>query len=173
MQRFTNTFSIKFYCRASRVASDGTSPIELAINLQGERFRSKRPSSWRALFVVSAKSGYTPIPTRSVELLPGPSCGVSGSALIIKKLRDFYVFKTRHNSLLTLVQSTHFRSHFLYRPEKSLPKKVKKNGSKKLPGDAASPSKDAARILLRSSRGEPVETIRVQYCEDKDTRDGV
>ena len=43
MQRFTNTFSIKFYCRASRVASDGTSPIELAINLQGERFISHLP----------------------------------------------------------------------------------------------------------------------------------
>ena len=40
MQRFTNTFSIRFYCRASRVGSDGTFPIELAINLQGERFIS-------------------------------------------------------------------------------------------------------------------------------------
>ena len=43
MQRFTNTFSIKFYCRASRVAADGTAPVELAINLQGERFISHLP----------------------------------------------------------------------------------------------------------------------------------
>lgn len=43
MQRFTNTFSIRFYCRPSRVCADGTSPIELAINLQGERFISHLP----------------------------------------------------------------------------------------------------------------------------------
>ena len=43
MKRFTNTFSIKFYCRPSRVGADGTSPIELAINLQGERFISYLP----------------------------------------------------------------------------------------------------------------------------------
>ena len=40
MQRFTNTFSIRFYCRTSRVGADGTAPVELAINLQGERFIS-------------------------------------------------------------------------------------------------------------------------------------
>ena len=43
MQRFTNTFSIRFYCRPSRVGVDGTSPIELAINLQGERIISYLP----------------------------------------------------------------------------------------------------------------------------------
>ena len=61
----------------------------------------------------------------------------------------------------------------MYRPKKSLPKKVKFYGIKELPGDAASPRKDAARILLRCSRGELVETVRIQYREDKDPRDGV
>ena len=38
----------------------------------------------------------------------------------------------------------------LYRPKKSLPKKVKFYGIKELPGEAASPRKDAARRLLRA-----------------------
>ena len=42
-------------------------------------------------------------------------------------------------------------------------KKVKKNGSKKLPGDAASPSKDAAQMLREYFSGVPVESLSKRY----------
>ena len=38
MKHFTNTFSIGFYCRPSRTSSKGGCPIQMGINLQGERY---------------------------------------------------------------------------------------------------------------------------------------
>ena len=38
MKRFTDTFSVGFYCRPSKKTAKGTSPIQMSINLQGERF---------------------------------------------------------------------------------------------------------------------------------------
>ena len=38
MSRFTDTFSVGFYCRPSRKTQKGGSPIQMGINLQGERF---------------------------------------------------------------------------------------------------------------------------------------
>lgn len=38
MKRFTDTFSVGFYCRPSKKTAKGTSPIQMGINLQGERF---------------------------------------------------------------------------------------------------------------------------------------
>ena len=38
MNRFTDTFSVGFYCRPSRKSPKGGSPIQMSINLQGERF---------------------------------------------------------------------------------------------------------------------------------------
>ena len=51
---------------------------------------------------------------QSADLLSGPNCSVSGYALVINKLSDYYTFKTRHNSLATLVQPTRSRSHLLW-----------------------------------------------------------
>ena len=38
MNHFTDTFSVGFYCRPSRKSPKGGSPIQMSINLQGERF---------------------------------------------------------------------------------------------------------------------------------------
>ena len=38
MKRFTDTFSVGFYCQPSRKSPKGGSPIQMSINLQGERF---------------------------------------------------------------------------------------------------------------------------------------
>ena len=38
MDHFTNTFSVGFYCRPSRKSPKGGSPVQMGINLQGERF---------------------------------------------------------------------------------------------------------------------------------------
>lgn len=38
MQRFTSTLSVNFYCRESKKGKDGLSPVEMAINVNGERF---------------------------------------------------------------------------------------------------------------------------------------
>lgn len=38
MKRFTDTFSVGFYCQPSRKSSKGGSPVQMGINLQGERF---------------------------------------------------------------------------------------------------------------------------------------
>ena len=38
MKHFTNTFSIGFYCRPSRKSLKGGCPIQMGINLQGERY---------------------------------------------------------------------------------------------------------------------------------------
>ena len=38
MSRFTDTFSVGFYCRPSRKSPKGGCPIQMSINLQGERF---------------------------------------------------------------------------------------------------------------------------------------
>lgn len=38
MSYFTDTFSVGFYCRASRKSSKGGCPIQMSINLQGERY---------------------------------------------------------------------------------------------------------------------------------------
>lgn len=38
MSHFTDTFSVGFYCRPSRVSTKGGCPIQMSINLQGERF---------------------------------------------------------------------------------------------------------------------------------------
>ena len=38
MKRFTDTFSVGFYCRPSKKSGKGTSPIQMSINLQGERY---------------------------------------------------------------------------------------------------------------------------------------
>ena len=38
MKRFTDTFSVGFYCRPSRKSPKGGSPIQMSINLQGQRF---------------------------------------------------------------------------------------------------------------------------------------
>ena len=37
MQRFTNTFSIKFYCRKTKMNKKGLAPVEMGLNIQGER----------------------------------------------------------------------------------------------------------------------------------------
>ena len=38
MKRFTDTFSVGFYCQPSRKSPKGGSPVQMGINLQGERF---------------------------------------------------------------------------------------------------------------------------------------
>ncbi|MBR4755583.1 MAG: phage integrase SAM-like domain-containing protein, partial [Bacteroidales bacterium] len=38
MKHYTNTFSVGFYCRPSRKSRKGGCPIQMSINLQGERF---------------------------------------------------------------------------------------------------------------------------------------
>lgn len=38
MDHFTDTFSVGFYCRPSRKSPKGGSPVQMGINLQGERF---------------------------------------------------------------------------------------------------------------------------------------
>ena len=38
MKRFTDTFSVGFFCQPSRKSSKGGSPVQMGINLQGERF---------------------------------------------------------------------------------------------------------------------------------------
>ena len=38
MNHFTDTFSVSFYCRPSRKSSKGGSPVQMGINLQGDRF---------------------------------------------------------------------------------------------------------------------------------------
>ena len=38
MNHFTDTFSVGFYCRPSRKSPKGGAPIQMGINLQGERF---------------------------------------------------------------------------------------------------------------------------------------
>lgn len=38
MSRFTDTFSVGFYCQPSRKSPKGGSPVQMGINLQGERF---------------------------------------------------------------------------------------------------------------------------------------
>ena len=38
MKRFTDTFSVGFYCQPSRKSSKGGSPVQMGINLPGERF---------------------------------------------------------------------------------------------------------------------------------------
>ena len=38
MKRFTDTFSVGFYCQPSRKSPKGGSPVQMSINLQGERF---------------------------------------------------------------------------------------------------------------------------------------
>ena len=38
MDRFTNTFSVGFYCRPSRKSPKGGCPVQMGINLQGERY---------------------------------------------------------------------------------------------------------------------------------------
>ena len=40
----------------------------------------------------------------------GPGSGVSRNASAINQLRDYYIFKTRYNTLVTVVQSTHSSS---------------------------------------------------------------
>ena len=37
MSRFTDTFSVGFYCRPSKKSAKGNSPIQMSINLQGQR----------------------------------------------------------------------------------------------------------------------------------------
>lgn len=43
MERFRTTLSIRFYCRASKVKEDGTAPVEMGINCNGERFFCNLP----------------------------------------------------------------------------------------------------------------------------------
>lgn len=38
MNHFTDTFSVGFYCRPSRKSPKGGCPVQMCINLQGERF---------------------------------------------------------------------------------------------------------------------------------------
>ena len=38
MKRFTDTFSVGFYCRPSKKSAKGNSPIQMSLNLQGQRF---------------------------------------------------------------------------------------------------------------------------------------
>lgn len=38
MVRYTNTFSVNFYCRPSRRSPKGGSPIQMSINIRGDRF---------------------------------------------------------------------------------------------------------------------------------------
>ena len=38
MKRFTSTLSVNFYCRTSKKGKDGLSPVEMGLNVNGERF---------------------------------------------------------------------------------------------------------------------------------------
>lgn len=38
MKRFTSTLSVNFYCRESKKGKDGLSPVEMGLNINGERF---------------------------------------------------------------------------------------------------------------------------------------
>lgn len=38
MKRFTSTLSVNFYCRESKKGKDGLSPVEMGLNVNGERF---------------------------------------------------------------------------------------------------------------------------------------
>ena len=38
MKRLTSTLSINFYCRESKKGKDGLSPVEMGLNINGERF---------------------------------------------------------------------------------------------------------------------------------------
>lgn len=56
MKHFTDTFSIGFYCRPSRISSKGGCPVQMAINLQGERYfvslpRKADPQQFKKMMV--------------------------------------------------------------------------------------------------------------------------
>ena len=56
MERYTDTFSVGFYCRPSRQSPKGGCPIQMSINLQGERFfvslpRKADPKQFKKMMV--------------------------------------------------------------------------------------------------------------------------
>ena len=56
MDHFTDTFSVGFYCRPSRKSPKGGSPVQMGINLQGERFfvslpRMSNPKQFKKMMV--------------------------------------------------------------------------------------------------------------------------
>ena len=38
MQRMVSTLSVNFYCRTSKKGKDNLSPVEMGVNVNGERF---------------------------------------------------------------------------------------------------------------------------------------
>ena len=52
MERFRTTTSINYYCRSSKVGKDGLSPVEMGVNVNGDRFfvnlpRRSNPSTFQ------------------------------------------------------------------------------------------------------------------------------
>lgn len=63
MERFCTTTSINFYCRKSKEGKDGLSPVEMGVNVNGERFfvNLPRKADSRSFQRLMAKKGENPL----------------------------------------------------------------------------------------------------------------
>lgn len=88
MQRFRNTFSIQFYCRRSKADKKGLSPVEAAVNLNGERFFYHLPIKARPKDFLKTQGEYlysVEKRLRSYEM----ECLSEGEALTVQGLKDY------------------------------------------------------------------------------------
>lgn len=96
MQRYTATFSIKWYCRKAKANKAGEAPIEMGINFQGDRFfinipRKAIPSDFETIMKSRKENPLKDYLNSLERRIRGyeEECIQDGEAITVEGIRDF------------------------------------------------------------------------------------